>query len=56
MYRCVEERENDFRVAAEIGQMLVHRNQELTEEIEDMKKEWDLKVLQMLPINWFHQC
>ncbi|KAL6067737.1 Phosphatidylinositol transfer protein SFH5 [Balamuthia mandrillaris] len=43
IYRCMEERENDFRVAAEIGQMLVGRNKQLTEELQEVESEWEDK-------------
>lgn len=45
VYKCVEERENDFKVAAEIGQMLVQRNQQLMQEKDDTRKDYEAKVL-----------
>lgn len=48
VYNCIEERENDFKVAAQIGQMLVERNSQLMEEIEGMKRDWETEVDQYL--------
>ena len=44
VYQCMVERENDFRVAAEIGQMLVERNRQLMEDLSNVETDWQYKV------------
>eukprot|EP01089_Gocevia_fonbrunei_P020410 TRINITY_DN7613_c0_g1_i1.p1 TRINITY_DN7613_c0_g1~~TRINITY_DN7613_c0_g1_i1.p1 ORF type:complete len:178 (-),score=49.49 TRINITY_DN7613_c0_g1_i1:137-670(-) len=43
VYKCMEDRENDFRVAAEIGQMLVERNKQLMEDLDQANADWQSK-------------
>eukprot|EP01088_Endostelium_zonatum_P017779 TRINITY_DN540_c5_g4_i2.p1 TRINITY_DN540_c5_g4~~TRINITY_DN540_c5_g4_i2.p1 ORF type:complete len:1425 (-),score=665.69 TRINITY_DN540_c5_g4_i2:150-4424(-) len=43
VYRCMEDRENDFRVAAEIGQMLVERNKQLMDDLANVENDWQYK-------------
>mgnify|MGYP002380298337 CR=1 FL=1 len=45
VYNCIEERENDFKVAAQIGQMLVERNSQLMDELEGTKRDWEAEVI-----------
>ncbi len=49
VYRCITERENDFKVAAEIGQMLVQKNQQLMEDVEEVTM-WKEQVARLLPL------
>ena len=53
VYNCIEERENDFKVAAQIGQMLVERNSQLMDELEGAKRDWEAEVILF---HWVYLC
>ena len=44
VFQCVQEREQDFRMASSLGLTLVERNQQLQERLSEVEQEWEVKV------------